>query len=74
MIKINKKPGWVMKQQAFQAGGQTIYGKEEQDNHAPGVKIISLKSPNLYIDTLQVIILLCQVRQYLYQFVWELQP
>ncbi|MBT2755053.1 S8 family peptidase [Mesobacillus foraminis] len=38
---------------SFSSRGPTIYGKEKPDILAPGVNIISLRSPNSYIDKLQ---------------------
>ncbi|PWU67767.1 S8 family peptidase [Gracilibacillus dipsosauri] len=38
---------------SFSSRGPTIYGQEKPDILAPGVDIISLRSPNSYIDRLQ---------------------
>ncbi|MGG1418457.1 serine protease AprX [Bacillus subtilis] len=38
---------------SFSSRGPTVYGKEKPDILAPGVNIISLRSPNSYIDKLQ---------------------
>lgn len=38
---------------SFSSRGPTIYGKEKPDILAPGVNIISLRSPNSYLDKLQ---------------------
>ncbi|HYK71640.1 MAG TPA: S8 family peptidase [Pseudoneobacillus sp.] len=38
---------------SFSSRGQTIYGVDKPDIVAPGVNIISLRSPNSYLDKLQ---------------------
>jgi serine protease AprX len=38
---------------SFSSRGQTIYGQDKPDIVAPGVNIISLRSPNSYLDKLQ---------------------
>lgn len=38
---------------SFSSRGQTIYGENKPDIVAPGVNIISLRSPNSYLDKLQ---------------------
>ncbi|WP_088102057.1 S8 family serine peptidase [Halalkalibacter urbisdiaboli] len=38
---------------SFSSRGPTIYGKEKPDILAPGVDIVSLRSPNSYLDKLQ---------------------
>ncbi|MED4567143.1 S8 family serine peptidase, partial [Bacillus atrophaeus] len=38
---------------SFSSRGPTVYGKEKPDILAPGVNIVSLRSPRSYIDKLQ---------------------